>query len=115
MRPIDADVLIETVEDHVTSVSCCPTADWARGKTQMKDQILEDIHNAPTVSDWISVKDRLPEPPAQCLVYSPKMSRPRGMETATYTELGWLTAAYFSGITHWMPLPEPPEEENENE
>ncbi len=37
MRPIDADVLIETVEDHVTSVSCCPTADWARGKTQMKD------------------------------------------------------------------------------
>lgn len=59
---------------------------------------------------WISVEDRLPEPPTQCLVYSSKACRPRGMETATYTEWGWMTAAYFPEITHWMPLPTPPEE-----
>lgn len=71
----------------------------------------ELIDDAPTVGGWISVKDRMPEPPAQCLVYSDKARRPRGMETATYTNLGWMTAAYFPEITHWMPLPEMPEEE----
>lgn len=77
---------------------------------------------APTVATdinvlgkWISVKDRLPEPPAQCLVYSAKASRPRGMETATYTEFGWMMAAYFPDITHWMLLPEPPEDDAEEE
>ena len=31
------------------------------------------------------------------------------METATYTEFGFMMAAYFPEVTHWMPLPEPPE------
>lgn len=60
MRLIDAYALIETVEDHVTTVSCCPTVDWSMGKTQMKKQVIEDIRNAPTVNGWISVKDKLP-------------------------------------------------------
>lgn len=78
-----------------------------------KKYIKNLIDGMPTVGGWISVKERMPEPLAQCLVYS-DTRRPRGMETATYTEFGWMTAAYFPEITHWMPLPEPPEEVSEN-
>ena len=49
MRLIDADALIEIIGDHVTTVSVCPTVEWARGKTQMKQIVLEDIENAPTI------------------------------------------------------------------
>lgn len=48
-RMIDAEALYEAVSDHVTTVSVCPTADWARGKAAMKEICLEDIQNAPTV------------------------------------------------------------------
>ena len=67
-RLIDADALLETVEDHVTTVSCCPTVDWSMGKTQMKKQVIEDIRNAQTISVWISVKDRLPKTEQKVLV-----------------------------------------------
>lgn len=55
-------------------------------------------------NEWISVKDRLPEPKAMVLVHC--------------TNGRMLTVGYFdkdleylkSGrVTHWMPLPEPPE------
>ena len=72
--------------------------------------LLREKQGPMEIPGWISVHERLPEPPAQCLVYSDKACRPRGMETATYTEFGWMTAAYFPEITHWMPLPESPKE-----
>ena len=53
---IDRDAIKKTIEEHVTAVSCCPTVDWSRGKTQMKKQVIEDIDNAPTIDaipvDW---------------------------------------------------------------
>jgi hypothetical protein len=58
MRTIDADRLRETIENHVTIVSVCPTADWSRGATQFKKQCLEDIDAAPTISGY---KDELEE------------------------------------------------------
>lgn len=58
MRTIDADRLRETIEDHVTTVSVCPTADWSRGATQFKKQCLEDIDAAPTIR---GCKDELKE------------------------------------------------------
>lgn len=62
------------------------------------------------MSEWISVKDRLPENNNPILVYMPE-------------EKGWLRYGISIGIiddgtddkdevTHWMPLPLPP---NENE
>jgi len=103
MRPIDADAL----DNRILTTTYTEKNFWALN-------LLSDyVKEAPTIGGWISVKDRLPEPPAQCLVYSAKASRPRGMETATYTEWGWMTAAYFPEVTHWMPLPEPPEEESD--
>ena len=54
---------------------------------------------------WISVEDRLPIIGAYCLVY---MSR-RGTSitntvNAQFTKYGFERA----NVTHWMPLPEPP-------
>lgn len=55
--------------------------------------------------EWISVEERLPEPWVEVLVY-------RGADwpvvsCETDTNGNWL---HFFNITHWMPLPEPPKE-----
>ena len=68
----------------------------------------------PKFGEWISVKDRLPEDNTNVLVY-------RGSLISVYTYIGhneWEDDyGYWSrtdddGITHWMPLPEPPKEED---
>ena len=55
---------------------------------------------------WISVRDRLPENGLTVLLYS-KIDE---------IQTGWLSGLSFetsydciSDVTHWMPLPEPPE------
>ena len=55
---------------------------------------------------WISVKERLPEEtPTNCLCYSKD-----GYMVGSYTNWGWMFPCYFGKVTHWMTLPEPPEE-----
>ena len=71
------------------------------------------------MSEWISVKDKLPELHEEVLVCN---------EEYGLSELGFATVAVLDGtdwietwdrrteihyITHWMPLPEPPKEEEE--
>ena len=58
------------------------------------------------MTEWISVKDKLPEPWTEVLIW-------RGPEypivSSEVTPTGlW---CHFFNITHWMPLPEPPKEE----
>lgn len=76
------------------------------------------------MSEWISVKDRLPETDDDVLVYNPKdgihlgefdLDEVRGYyeSDGSYfiTNSGWTTEyswAPYMGPTHWMPLPEPP-------
>ena len=57
------------------------------------------IQQGVTVQEWISVEDRLPEEGEHILV--------------CYID-GWICdqhAPIDNGITHWMPLPEPPKGE----
>ena len=59
-----------------------------------------------TVQEWISVKDRLPEPTYCVLVvgaYSEMAIDALG------TDGEWM--GMVEDITHWMPLPKPPKEE----
>lgn len=106
MRPIDGDALFKKVKTECNPYGK-PTIGFEDG-----NKVMNWIEQAPTIGGWVSVKSRMPEPPAQCLVYSDKSYRPRGMETATYTNMGWMTATYFPEITHWMLLPEAPEPPN---
>ena len=62
--------------------------------------------------DWISVKDSLPAPGTKALIVW--KSRSGNMEVAMgyKTESAWyLAGSRIRSVTHWMPVPQPPEEE----
>ena len=63
------------------------------------------IANGVTVQEWISVKDRLPNKPMKCLVYT-KRGDCCGYDILYYNQ-GFYSQ--YDNVTHWMPLPQPPE------
>jgi len=60
------------------------------------------------MSNWISVKDKLPEKGDTYLVWTENT----GVETCRWFAYRgkWRGGAWTAHITHWMPLPEPPGE-----
>ena len=77
------------------------------------------IDEQPTASVWISVNDRLPENETTVLAFvQHKIGWYRMF--AWHDEHGWhSSAAEFEEreskfVTHWMPLPEPPEEREDD-
>lgn len=65
------------------------------------------------MTEWISVKDRLPEKTSRCIV-----SRFDYVTCTSFIDILWfekdswwdrLYPGNFA-VTHWMPLPEPPKE-----
>lgn len=72
------------------------------------------------MSEWINVKDRLPEPFVSVLIFVP--SEPSPIFEAYYVSKGVFNAANIMRgnygrlkvgdvVTHWMPMPDPPEVE----
>ena len=69
------------------------------------------------MSEWISVKDRLPEKPQNCLVYYKHWCTEDdywAIGMASYINeieaFVGIDSKYYV-ITHWMPLPTPPKED----
>ena len=58
--------------------------------------------------EWISVEERLPEPKKWVLVFTRHMNHP---VVCFYEDVWYFLGGFFSKgqVTHWMPLPEPPD------
>jgi hypothetical protein len=75
-------------------------------------RVRETVKNAPTIGRWVSVKDRLPESGRDVLTYVKGFSAAIGCYITSSNEW-WIYGSHCPSLpTHWMPLPEPPEEEN---
>ena len=92
----------------------CGKSPWG-GKTTQKDNYCSHWERH---ADWIPVTERLPEDDICVLVLA--SGRPlsnvlldRCQEIAEHSDDGWIIAEWPEwknpAITHWMPLPEPPE------
>ncbi len=65
------------------------------------------------MTDWIFVKDRLPDKDGMVLIYAPSGNNESPyINTAWYDPdgYGWslLPGAWIDAIEAWMPLPDPP-------
>lgn len=61
---------------------------------------------------WINVKDKLPNDYIDVIVYS--KSGDTFVAKLLGKVYGWQSLSFINfTVTHWMPLPEPPNEDNE--
>ena len=82
------------------------------------ESILEWAQTLPTLTppnEWISVEDRLPEGHMQVLMWSARWKIAEAgsyynKHFWVYTEIG--DGYIADNITHWMPLPAPPDKDN---
>jgi hypothetical protein len=69
------------------------------------------------VSEWISVKDRLPKNRTRCLVCRYDWVTKTRFIDILWFYRAWLVAPDYGvaddTVTHWMPLPEPPKEDTD--
>ena len=100
--------LVELCEDLET-LPCCDT---------YEGQAEYLIANGVTVPQWVSVKDRLPEPKHEfdarnwyLVALSSGVVKELAYEFHNHSVFGygWRETAY--PVTHWMPLPMPPKGE----
>lgn len=61
-----------------------------------------------TKEDWIKIKDKLPDKNQRVLVYRSKQYDNK-IEISFYSTLStrWMGDSFYN-VTHWMPLPEHP-------
>jgi hypothetical protein len=71
--------------------------------------LRQDYERLRAMLTWISVEDRLPEKHTAVLVYTDM----HGNHAASFDGEEWFCDYggewLFPNVTHWMPLPEPPE------
>lgn len=65
-------------------------------------------------SKWISVEDRLPEENQRVILYIPRVMEGGNVRTGWLEPIKmWFTDGrdrlFYKQVTHWMPMPEPPE------
>jgi len=110
MRLIDADALYEELR-------YMPYDNILEG-TIDHDRPLRAIMNAPTADGWISVKDEMPMQIETVLFIGKNchgdwFRAKRGYFDGTFWHSDDSGTVYSTTpVTHWMPLPEPPEEVN---
>ena len=123
MRLIDADELIRNLEGIISDY----TSNGIYPEKFGIDDFIDVVKEMPTIPAlrWIRVEDRLPERNGEYIVtacdegepYDEKIWNDTVVVCAEYYKCCWTweennTEYSLDGIvTHWMPLPEPPEGE----
>ena len=116
-RYIDADAAVE--EARLAYCKDCNSYNGVMCRACAFDDAVSFIEDYPAAdvvpkSEWTSVEDRLPERKQVVLCYRGDF---RGDMMNTYVYLGsgnweddygYRGTSEHEGITHWMPLPEPP-------
>ena len=117
MRLIDADALMEVIKsnDYVL-VDSCNTKDFGMYTIGIQQAVDEQPTIEPTTPQWISVKDRFPEEKVSVLVaYIGWNDKRVYADGCARLDDGWKwtldDGEVLVEITHWMPLPESPQEE----
>ena len=118
-----ADVLEQAVKQNAGMVKRCDELIAENEKLQQTVDVLTektirlraDRDAAVNATKWISVKDRLPESKTRNLVlrYDPLCDE-HFCDIFWYEKGAWWNRKYCGDfdVTHWMPLPEAPEEES---
>ncbi len=100
MRLIDADALREKLI----------ALNYHTRAENMNEACVRAVDYAPTVGGWISVQDRMPEKKGDYIAYTKDgIVWPYWFDDVWFDTLGYATDT----VTHWRPLPEPPEEVQE--
>lgn len=98
------------IKDQLKEYIAVANKRFVEGMLHYRKIVLDAIDNAPTVDaapEWVSVKDRLPDKAGWYLVFRTKHTH---AETAFFKGKTFPLDNHYGTITHWMPLPEPPEE-----
>lgn len=118
---------MKTPEEIKKGIECCtcPTSDCDQcpyHKVGDGDCVDEVKHDAlayirqleARVPRWIPVEERLPDIDEEVLVCTNeglyKVAQYSGADKFWTLELNQMVWGMVAGVTHWMPLPEPPEE-----
>lgn len=107
MRLIDADALEKRFQALLAHI-------YEKGDNDAALlTVIQMVKSAPTVGGWISTNERLPEEwqtVIALLYYSRSLIE---FESAQYTNKHFSTEECYIPdhlVTHWLPIPEPPEE-----
>lgn len=87
------------------------------GTQQLRERIARTVSaaiiqagNSPVTQDgWISCSERMPAQDDWVLIYSKYGEYLAGQVQGEYVELNDGTLSWLGAALHWMPLPEPPE------
>ncbi len=100
------------------------TTDNENDSVVSTNAVLDIIDNAPSVNRCISVKDALPDTDGEYLVYTDHYEiveydtelQQFGHTDEYKDKLGYNIVEWYEvhNVTHWMPLPKPPESEVQN-
>lgn len=114
MRLIDADELKKrAVKVGFSDIPECGDFD-AVGVSDIDIMPTIDPESLRPKEEWISVKDRLPQAKETVLAYEAAFDSMSMAYRLPNTEEWIDTGNYYAldAVTHWMPLPKPPKETN---
>jgi len=98
------DEVIRILDPETSKGALLPYAYDSHQRRKVVDEACRVAVDELRKRQWISVKDRLPEPMYQVLIYTDDGWI--GVDALDYNE----EFREYDYVTHWQPLPEPPKE-----